>query len=111
MKKKMFLLIALVGCVVFTFFSCTVNAGGTIIVNNNSQEEIGVSVYSNYSESGILFSYDEHCGYKKISPGSSASWDVGSNTNYGIEVQRTGKNDYITEREVSGGDVVEVDIN
>jgi len=91
------------------FFTSCGEYGGTIIVNNNYSEDKIVNVYSAFSVSGIMFSYEDKYGPQTIITDSSGTFNVKSNTTYGI-IWNHDKVDKFKTVKVSNGETVEVNI-
>jgi len=102
-----FVFVALFLCFMALLTSC--EYGGTIIVKNNYSTDKDVTVYSDFSLSSFIFTYEDMYGPKTIVAGSSDVFNVKSNTTYGIVWYVDGVSKYQTV-EVSNGDTVEVRI-
>ncbi|MDR3130458.1 MAG: hypothetical protein LBU18_02835 [Treponema sp.] len=93
-----------------SFLTACGEYGGTIIVKNNLEEEVEVTVYSDFLSYGLSFSYNGiKYGPETIAAGSSADFSVKENFRYGIVWKRLGVDNYKTV-DVSNGDTVEVSI-
>ena len=103
-----FVFVALSLCFISFLTSCG-KYGGTIIVKNNYSTDKTVTVYSNFSSNGTIFSYKDEYGPKTIVADSSDVFDVKSNTDYGIVWNDGGIDKYKTV-EISNGDTIEVNI-
>jgi len=84
--------------------------GGTIIVNNNYDVSKSVTVYSDFSQSGFLFYYRDRYGPITIEPNSSGTFNVSSNSTYGIIWRHQTNVDRVKTVDISGGEIVEINI-
>jgi len=103
-----FVFVILTVCFIAFLFSCKEH-GGTIIVKNNYSEDKIVTVYSEFSASGIVFSYKDKYEPQNITAGGTNSFSVESNAKYGI-VWNHNKIDEFKTVEVSDGETFEVNI-
>jgi hypothetical protein len=103
-------IIGLALCLMTTLLSCG-EIGGTIIVTNNNSADVSVTVYSDFTKPSSLgyFQYKNKYGPKTIAAGSTDTFNVSTNAEYGI-VWRVGKYDEYTTRQVANGEVVEITI-
>ena len=107
--KKLLITSVIISVLCFCIFFTSCEFGGTIVVKNNYSEDISVTAYSEFKDNGFLFEYRESYGPINIISHSTGSFDVNSDTKYGI-VWSNGKiKDYKTVH-VSNGETIYVDI-
>jgi hypothetical protein len=103
-----FVFITLTLCFICILISCG-EYGGTIVVKNNYPEDKTVTVYSDVTFSGPIFTYKDKYGPKNIITGSTGNFSVDSNTHYGIIWSHDGVDKYEVV-EVSNGATIKVNI-
>jgi len=103
-----FTFVILTICFIAFLFSCG-EYGGTIIVKNNYSEDKIVTVYSEFSVSGNIFTYKDKYGPQNIIAGGTETFNVKSNPKYGI-IWNYDEIDNFKTVELSNGETVEVNI-
>jgi hypothetical protein len=97
-------------CLIASLSSCG-RIGGTIIVKNNYSRDKEITIYSDFKEpNGFgLFQFRFKYGLKTINAGSTGTFNVNTNTKYGIVWHGTVTDEYKIV-EISNGKVVKISI-